>query len=48
MNSAVAANTIVLGMNGLVSQSSVFDDINLFFTILFTIELGLKLLANGV
>ena len=47
MNSAVAANTIVLAMYGLVTQTSVFDSLNLFFTILFTIELGFKIIANG-
>ena len=46
MNLSVAANTVILALNGLVYSSS-FDTLNVFFTILFTIEVGFKLIGYG-
>lgn len=49
MNLAVAFNTVILALDGLVPDSSanLLSEFNLAFTILFTIELGLKLLGMG-
>lgn len=38
INLFVLANTIVLGLDGLVSNKTELEKFNLFFTILFTIE----------
>ncbi|CAD8210431.1 unnamed protein product [Paramecium octaurelia] len=49
MNLAVALNTLILGLDGLISEESnaLLIQFNFTFTILFTIELGLKLMALG-
>lgn len=49
MNLAVALNTLVLALDGLVpdSSSNLLTEFNLAFTILFTIELGLKVFGMG-
>ncbi|CAD8122811.1 unnamed protein product [Paramecium sonneborni] len=49
MNLAVALNTIILGLDGLISEESnaFLVQFNFTFTILFTVELGLKMMALG-
>ncbi|CAK63561.1 unnamed protein product (macronuclear) [Paramecium tetraurelia] len=49
MNLAVALNTVILALDGLLPDSSAntLNQFNLGFTILFTIELGLKLIGMG-
>ncbi|CAD8085427.1 unnamed protein product [Paramecium sonneborni] len=49
MNAAVAINTIILALDGLLPASSAdtLSQFNLGFTILFTIELGLKVIGMG-
>ena len=45
----VIANTVTLSLNGLVNtQSQVLTQLNLVFTIVFTIDLVLKVFAFGV
>lgn len=46
INILVLANTIVLGLDGLVSYS--FDKLNVFFTLIFAIEQLLKIFSFGV
>ncbi|CAD8183288.1 unnamed protein product [Paramecium octaurelia] len=48
INLFVLANTVVLGLDGLVSNKSELEKLNLFFTILFTIEQVLKIFTYGV
>ena len=47
MNLIVLGNTIVLALVGLVDDNSL-DNLNLIFVIIFTIELGLKLISYGI
>jgi len=47
----VLANTVVLAMEGLFNDDASLDrlkNLNLFFTIMFTIELALKIIALGI
>jgi len=48
MNGSVAINTLIMALDGLVSDESILNDFNYAFTIIFTIELGLKLLGLGL
>ena len=50
MNIAVFINTVILALDGLTPESSaeVLSQFNLSFTIIFTIELGLKMIGMGV
>lgn len=50
MNLAVAINTIILAIDGLVpdSDSNLLSEFNTAFTIIFTIELGVKLIGMGI
>lgn len=48
MNLSVAINTVILGLDGLVDDSATLDEFNLAFTIIFTVELFLKLVGMGV
>jgi len=49
MNLAVAINTLILAMDGLVpdSWSDSLSQFNFAFTIIFTIELGIKVIGMG-
>lgn len=49
MNLAVGINTIILALDGLVPDSSTdtLNSFNFAFTIIFTIELGIKLIGMG-
>ncbi|CAK85661.1 unnamed protein product (macronuclear) [Paramecium tetraurelia] len=48
INFCVACNTIVLALDGLVTNDKLLSDLNLAFTIIFIIELGFKLIGLGV
>lgn len=50
MNLAVALNTLILALDGLISEdtSALLISFNFAFTILFTIELSLKMIAMGI
>ena len=41
-------NTIILSLDGLVNDDDLFNQMNLAFTIIFTIEISLKLFGYGV
>lgn len=46
----VILNTLILALDGLVSaeDEEALDDFNLIFTIIFTVDMGLKLIGMGV
>lgn len=46
----VLLNTLILAMNGLVSVKgqATLDNYNYIFTIVFTVDMGLKLIGMGV
>ncbi|CAD8186158.1 unnamed protein product [Paramecium octaurelia] len=48
INLCVAFNTIVLALDGLVTNDNLLSNFNLAFTIIFIIELGLKLIGLGI
>lgn len=48
INMCVAFNTIVLALDGLVTDDKLLSDFNLAFTIIFIIELGFKLIGLGI
>lgn len=48
INLCVAFNTIVLALDGLVTDDDLLSNFNFAFTIIFIIELGLKLIGLGV
>lgn len=50
MNMAVAINTIILSLDGLLPESSedTMNQFNFAFTIIFTVELGVKVLGQGL
>jgi hypothetical protein len=48
MNIAVTINTIILCLDGFNVNSTLLNDFNVAFTILFTIELGLKIIGLGI
>ncbi|CAD8079148.1 unnamed protein product [Paramecium primaurelia] len=48
INLCVAFNTIILALEGLVTDNDLLSNFNLAFTIIFIIELGLKLIGLGV
>lgn len=48
INLFVLANTIVLGLDGLVSNKTELEKFNLFFTIIFSIEQVLKIFTYGI
>ncbi|CAD8184566.1 unnamed protein product [Paramecium pentaurelia] len=48
INMCVTFNTIVLALDGLVTDDKLLSDFNLAFTIIFIIELGFKLIGLGI
>lgn len=48
LNLAVFMNTVILCLDGLVNNSEDLNNFNLAFTILFTIEMGLKIIGYGI
>ncbi|CAD8053314.1 unnamed protein product [Paramecium primaurelia] len=48
LNLAVFMNTVILCLDGLVNNSEDLNSFNLAFTILFTIEMGLKIIGYGI
>lgn len=48
LNLAVFINTIILCLDGLVSNTEILNNFNYAFTIIFTIEMGLKILGLGL
>ena len=48
LNFAVFMNTVILCLDGLVNNSEELNNFNLAFTILFTIEMGLKIIGFGL
>lgn len=47
LNLAVALNTVMLSLDGFVEDEVLLSEFNVAFTIIFTIEFGLKLFALG-
>jgi hypothetical protein len=48
MLSLVLANTVILSLNGLVNTTSTaLTNLNFAFTIMFAVDLGLKIFAYG-
>lgn len=47
-NATVTMNTIILSLDGLVNNDELFNQMNLAFTIIFTIEISLKLFGYGI
>jgi hypothetical protein len=45
---SVIGNTAVLAMDGLVSQTDILQQLNFSFTIIFTVDMGLKLYGMGM
>jgi len=48
INFCVAFNTIILALDGLVSNDELLQQFNLAFTVIFTIELTFKVIGFGV
>jgi len=48
INLFVALNTIVLSLDGLVNDDNLLQNFNIFFAIIFTIELILKIIGIGI
>lgn len=48
MNLSVLMNTIILSLDGTVPKEDTLDLFNFSFTIIFIIEMGLKIIAMGI
>jgi hypothetical protein len=43
----VIINTIILALDGLVQSNSTLDEFNMTFTVIFVVDMGLKVIALG-